>query len=328
MFRRIMIGAFCLCAVAGAGLAGNNVITEDSLVFNVMPTTPGYFNLGNGQYSFQFHAVLRVKGEYFADQRFFSKNDWGRGHRHRIVFDEKGRASFDPKTTWVSKSDDGALPSLDRLSEQWLDYAARIKQGRTSTPPKDIEDYQRDGMLVRKTKGGCDPLKNSTRISFAKVDAQLNRTDELNYDRSLVILSETPLASPAGKATLDECPDLVNNYGEHVLKANAFDFSLFKVERNFVLAPTGLPLTILLQDPIDDFCAIIRYRNGIGQQRDLTIIYASSQIASGFRRVSESGSVSLTDYKAYLAENLESYGMLGFWARSLGCTVVERQENR
>ncbi|MFZ5677577.1 MAG: hypothetical protein ACOZAM_31840 [Pseudomonadota bacterium] len=238
--QRIALAIFGLWFWTGAALAGDNVIARDSVIFNVMPATPGYFNLGDGQYIFKYHAVIRKKDEYFADQQFFSNADWERGQRLRIVFDQAGRAFFEPKIKFVSKSDDGALESLDRLSDRWLRYATWIKQGKSMDPPGELDDYKKDGMLVEKRRGGGDPFGTSARVSFAGIGDDLSRTDELNYDRSLIVLSETPLASRSVQSTLDECPALVNNHAEHVLKANAFDFSLFKVRDSYVLAPTGI----------------------------------------------------------------------------------------
>lgn len=151
--------------------------------------------------------------------------------------------------------------------------------------PGDFDRYIADGLLVKSFAMGCDPLADYTRVSFARTDSSLKRINEVNHNRSLVMLSDVPASIDEKYYYSGKCPVFVEKEGylkpeakvELQLRAVSADFDIYRLEHKFLLATSDYPFAVLVDNLADDFCIIIDSRDVTGKARKIAFMYTSAE---------------------------------------------------
>ncbi len=321
---RTKLSAIALFLLAGAAFAESNATGGGSVVFDAIPNSPGYFILPDGgRYSIIRANVMRLGDEYFVDHYFWQKPETERIRRHRIVADQSGGASFDPNLAKCCKYDE-EIPSINLLSDALTGYSAAVQRGAAWPEPRGLESYKIDGMLTKSSYGGCDPLKNFTSVSFAKIDPSMKRIDEISRDKSLIVLSDVPVINSRSLFTPERCPRLRREGYEHDLKAISPYLYFYKVGQAKLIRANGLPLSMVVRNIFDDFCTFLSYRDEKNEERKITLLYTSAEVvAQILQDVPGGAQENELELDQYSRVNSMSFDALSRTLYRFNCTTVQ-----
>jgi hypothetical protein len=281
----LVAAALGLSILVAAGMAASFTLGRDpaSLVlFDVRLTkTANRYLRDNGTtYTFWRHGVGLRDNIYYIDQ--FQSTMLGpaeyaeRVFRYRILRDWKGAPYFSSNHEFGFKDDDHQLDSLHLTSRRIRNYRDRKKEGKPLPLPRDFDAYKTDGLTMRvSSDGGCDPLKTYDTISSAEIDSNMTRLNEKKHIRSLVLLGEFTMLSSISEFARKNCRHYTNWLGQHSTKANAYAFSVYRLEKDYALITHGFPLTFIVTNPREEFCHAISYRDAYGTRRIFYAIYTS-----------------------------------------------------